>query len=250
MMLLRTPRIKKRPHLPPGRWGAVLSLVIAPWLVACEDSPTDPVDGLVTQESHAALALGVDLPSPAVLGVGIGGLDEAVITWQTSWELEADEGVAVRDPLYLPFARAFATELDEDDLESLRSQLDQGLRWVRSLSARRLPEHIATQIASAVALGVSAQEALAAGDRIGALEGLLRGADAVRMTSLPAVARALVAEAETLLGRVSAGHPYTDQDLERVRRLVRGGRQALAEGDWARAIRRAYYATGILEGND
>jgi hypothetical protein len=225
-------------------------LLLSPWLVACEDSPTDPMDGLVTEESHAALVLGVDLPSPAILAGSLGGLDEAVTAWQASWELEADEGVLVRDPLYVPFAQALAAELDEDDLESLKSRLDQGLQWVRSLSARRLPQHISAQVASAVAQGASAREALASGDRIGAVEGILRGADAIRMTSLPAVARALVAEAETLLGRVSAGHPYTDQDLERVRRLVRGGRQALAEGDWARATRRAYYATGILEGND
>ncbi len=250
MMLLRTPRTTDRPLLPPGRWALVPILLVTPWLAACEDSPTDPMEGLVAEESHAALALGVELPSPVDLAGSLAGMDQAVAVWQASWELEADEGALARDPLYLPFARALAAQLDEDALESLRSRLDQGLQWTRSLSGRRLPGHISRQVASALTLGASAKQALASGDRIGGVENLLRGADAIRMTSLPAVARALVAEAEALLGRVSPDHPYTDQDLERVRRLVRGGRQALAEGDWARAIRRSYYATGILEGND
>jgi hypothetical protein len=250
MMYSRTPRTMPVPLPAAGRLGVVLVLLLSPWLAACEDAPTDPLTGLVAEESHAALALGVDLPSPVSMAGSLEGIDQEVATWRASWEVETELGMAARDPLYLPLARALAGELQEEDLGPLTSRLDDGLVWARGLPLQGLPDHIAAQITTALALGAAARAALESGDRIRAIERLLRGADALRMTGPPAVAGALVAKAENLLGRVSEDDPYTDQDLERVRRLVRGGRYALEKGDWARAIRRAYYATGILEGND
>ena len=56
----------------------------------------------------------------------------------------------------------------------------------------------------------------------------------------------MVSEVDAGLRRISADETYSEQDLERLSRLVRGGREALSEQDWVRAIRRAYYARGLL----
>jgi len=45
---------------------------------------------------------------------------------------------------------------------------------------------------------------------------------------------------------ISARDSYSEQDLERLDRLLRGGREALSDQDWVRAIRRAYYARGLI----
>ena len=78
----------------------------------------------------------------------------------------------------------------------------------------------------------------------------MRGGDALREVAPEAVARAIQGEVEEAFGRVSDGGPYSEKDMERLTRLVHGARQALGEGSWALAIRRAYYARALLRGND
>ncbi len=81
------------------------------------------------------------------------------------------------------------------------------------------------------------------------MEGLryvLEGSDILREVGPEAVARALVAEVAELHGRLSDSDTYSEQEWERLGRLVTGGRQALEDEDWVRAIRRAYYAKGLL----
>ena len=53
-------------------------------------------------------------------------------------------------------------------------------------------------------------------------------------------------EAEIALGRIRGDDPYPEENLTRARRLTRGARLALAEGDLSRAIRRAFYACQLL----
>ena len=51
---------------------------------------------------------------------------------------------------------------------------------------------------------------------------------------------------QNLFISISDSEPYSEQEQERLGRLVTGGRQALEDEDWIRAIRRAYYAKGLL----
>jgi hypothetical protein len=251
MVLSRTPGTLSVPLLPDGLRGTAACLLCGLLLAACEDSPTDPVQGLVAEESYAALALGVDLPNPTTWEKDLDGEGAmAALAWSASWDLGVEPGAAARERVYGPLARALAEELDDESLELQLALLEQGLRWTRTLNIQRLPDHIAAGIEAAAVRRSSAREALDVGDRVGGLESLLRSADALRLTSPRVIAQALVMEAEDRFGRVSDGHPYTQQDLERMGRLVRGGRQALDEREWGRAIRRAYYAMGILEGRD
>jgi hypothetical protein len=48
------------------------------------------------------------------------------------------------------------------------------------------------------------------------------------------------------LRRTEGSDAYTEQELSRIRRLTGGAREALEEGDYPRAIRRAYYACRLL----
>ncbi len=74
----------------------------------------------------------------------------------------------------------------------------------------------------------------------------MQSADLLREASPQVVATSLVVEAEIALGRIPTDDPYPDENLTRARRLTRGARLALAEGDLPRAIRRAFYACQLL----
>ena len=78
---------------------------------------------------------------------------------------------------------------------------------------------------------------------------LLQGADALREVGPEAVARTAVAECEARLRRIPEDAPYSETELDRIRHLVTGSRQALESEEWGLAIRRAYYAESLLAGN-
>jgi len=61
-----------------------------------------------------------------------------------------------------------------------------------------------------------------------------------------AVARTMVSEVNTERGSISVDDAYSEQDLERLDRLLQGGSEALSQQDWVRAIRRAFYARGLM----
>lgn len=237
-----------RPARPSGsprplRARPALAFLAVAMLAACGDSPTDPMAGLVAGDTGlAALALELPLPAPVEDG-------RAEAAWRDSWTRPVLEGRAARDDLYRTLARARAFQADDAELAEAVGFLRTGVRRASSLDLDVLPAFLAAGVAEARARLRSADRAALAGDATRAWEDLLRGADALREIGPEAVARTAVARADEAYRRIQADAPYTEKERERIRRLVWGGRQALEEGDWAGAIRRAYYAEGLLAGN-
>jgi hypothetical protein len=220
---------------------------------ACQDALTDPMVGVVAGESEGALALGVSLPDPAHLtpeqGLSIDGT-RALDAWRSSWSTAPEAGHSAREAIYGPLARALAPTLDAGRVEEALSRLSDGLGYARSIASDDLPPRISEGVGEAAAFRAAAAAAWDGGDTVGAVEAILRGGDALREVGPEAVARALQREVEASFGRVSEGGTYSEKDLERLTRLVHGGREALAEGSWVLAIRRAYYARALMQGHD
>lgn len=227
-------------------------LLVFVGVAGCRDAPTDPMVGLVAEDTYAAMALGVSFPDPAVWagehalhGEGARALER----WQRSWDLPADAGRSERTVVYAALAEGLADVLTVEELGVEVAVLDDAVLRAGSVAGSTLPAHLALGIERAVEAAKDAREAYGAGDRVRTLVHLMEGGDALREVGPEAVARALQVEVEDRLRRVLAPHPYSGEDLERVRRLVQGGRQAVEAGDWGLAIRRAFYARGLLDGN-
>lgn len=205
---------------------------------------------MVVEEAGGALALGVRLPDPH-LWLADGTPDEtvrAVDDWQRSWDLPLPEARRLRAAAYPLLAKGLVGGLSVDGMAIETAALGEGVRRAEVLNLVGLPPHVALGLAEARARQQDAEQALQQGRTEALLEALVRGGDALREVGPEAVARDLVFEAESRLGRITADDPYSKQDLERLRRLIVGGRQALDDRDWVLAIRRAYYAVGVLDG--
>jgi hypothetical protein len=239
------------PALRAATRAGVCALLVA--VVACDDAPTDPLVGVVAQESEAALALGVSFPEPGGW-IGDGTLGpigtQALQRWSASWSADPAEGRAAREAAYAPLAVALASVTPTGQVDDELALLSEGVRRARALVTDDLPPRLADGISAAASFRSAAIVAWEHGDEVGAIERILRGSDALREVGPEAVARALQGEVEASYRRVLEGGPYPDKDLERLHRLVTGGREALAEGSWVLAIRRAYYARALMRGND
>ena len=239
----------------PGRVparGFLAFLAAGALMAGCRDAPTDPMVGLVAEEAYAALALGVSFPDPSAWApedVRTAEGADAIEAWRGSWDLPAEEGRKAREGAYQALNRQISTTVDAKRVEEELTKLSEAVLRARTLEIDAVPPHIASGLTRALSQSTAAREAMTRGDLAGALDGLVRGGDALREVGPEAVARALQSEVEGRLGRVSDVDPYSEEDLERLQRLVRGGRQAVEEGDWGLAIRRAFYAKGILDGN-
>ena len=245
-MRLYSPAIPRVPRL-----DALLPLAfLLAALVACEEAATDPLARLVAEETAGALALGVDLPHPGSWTVpddASSASADAVVRWSSSWDLPVEQGRAVRGLTYEALATLFVPELGRGGIGEQLDRLSEGVRRASELSEVELPERIRVRLSEASTAQVLAREALRVENLQEAMVQLLGGADALREVGPEAVARTMVSEVNAERGRISAEDAYSQQDLERMDRLLRGGREALTEQDWVRAIRRAFYARGLME---
>ena len=141
----------------------------------------------------------------------------------------------------------FVPELGRGGIGEQLDRLSEGVRHALELPESQLPERILTRLSEASNAQVLAREALRAENLQVAMVQLLKGADALREVGPEAVARTMVSEVNAERGRISADDAYSEQDLERLDRLLQGGREALTEQDWVRAIRRAFYARGLMQ---
>ena len=218
-------------------------------LAACEDATTDPLARLVAQETAGALALGVDLPHPGSWTVpddASPASADAVVRWSSSWDLPGDEGREVRSLTYEALATLFVPEFGRGGIGEQLDRLSEGVRRALELSEIELPERIRIRLAEASLEQVLAREARRTENLQAAMAHLLEGADALREVGPEAVARTMVSEVNEERRSISVDAPYSEQDLERLDRLLQGGSEALSQQDWVRAIRRAFYARGLM----
>ena len=226
-----------------GAWACVFLMA------ACQDAPTDPVARIVTPETAVSVALGVVLPEPELwLGEyqGNPSLLDVVARWRVSWDVPAVEGRLAREQLRPQMARGLAPILGPGRVKEEEVRLAEGIARAKELPEDDLGPEIVIRLGDASVAHAKAARAIRAGDPVQGLLHVMEGSDILREVGPEAVARALVAEVAELHGRLSDSDAYSQQDQERLGRLVIGGRQALDDEDWVRAIRRAYYAKGLL----
>ena len=228
-----------------GIAGVCLGILL---LGGCRDAPTDPLSGLVAAETGLA-ALALELPLPAPELDGSDGAPEVVERWLASWEAPLLEGRSLRAELYPELGDRMTAARSRDELLDELGLLGAGVRRAEELDAAAIPEFVWAGVERAREAHDRARTAVAGGDEPSGWAGLLRGADALREVGPEAVARGAVYRVEERLRRISDDASYSEQSRERIRHLVRGSRHALDDGAWGLAIRRAYYAQGLLDGN-
>jgi hypothetical protein len=235
-----------RPPAAPRLAAACVVLLVA--LGACRDAPTDPMVGLVAEEAGGALAMGMRLPDPSLWSPSgaEGEAGRALEVWRSSWQLPLPEARRLRTLAYPALVRGLVDVVPREVLTQEAADLGEGVRRALHLDVAKLPPHVAAGLLEASTQHAAASAALEQGNMEALLDALVRGGDALREVGPEAVARDLVSRVEEMFGRISPDDPYSEQGLERLRRLIQGGRQAVDEGDWVLAIRRAYYANGLL----
>ncbi len=240
----------------PRRFACLLALALL--VPACADAPRDPVALLVAPEARAALEVGSTLPSlPELIrrntpGAPTGDLARAETLWrEAAGAVDGVQAAELREAAYALAAPALAAAMDSTSLAGTQARLE---RWIALAGgALRHAEFrdLSTALHEASGDLAAARGAEARGDRVEEVAMTLRAADRLSETTPQAVAARLAAEDEAALGTLrQAGGAPSDEEarrrLERIDRLVRGAREALAAGRYEVAIRRAYYARQLL----
>lgn len=236
-------------------WTLALSALAG----ACGDAPHDPVALLVAPEARAALEVGSTLPSlPDMLrrsmpptAVSMDLLQGEALWREAAATADAQAAGALRENAYALVAPALAASMDSATLATTQARLE---RWIvlagGALRHADLPDLSAAMDAAEGDLA-EARGAEARHDRTAAVVATLRASDRLGETTPQAVAARLTVQDEAALDglRHVAGRPSGEEArrrLERIDRLVRGAREALAAGRYELAIRRAYYARQLL----
>jgi hypothetical protein len=203
----------------------------------------------VASEAHGAVLVSPGLPSiPELLSreETAGGGGSEALDWMESWDLGAREGRMMRARLYSPVAGQLYPLLGDKGVAELLSQTEASVRAAESAGALLISQEIHDALENAWRFYDWAKHALSEGDGQRALERTLRSGDALREVGPKQVARALMDRADEALRRTEDLPTYSEEELTRIRRLTNGAREALGEGDYPRAIRRAYYACQLL----
>ncbi len=228
--------------------GALCFLCTFP-LSACQDRAGDPLALAVAPETHGALLLSQALPSVPILlsEAGLAPEDSAEVeAWWESWKMVGGEGERVRSRIYPSAAQRLFPALGEAGLRVLLGRNQENLRAVEHAGLLGESEAIRSALAEARALHDRADGAIREGDPVAALALALQSVDALWAVSPPQVASSLLEEANRSLRRNTEVGAYSEEQLNRIRRLTRGAEEAMQAGDYPRAIRRAYYACQLL----
>ncbi len=227
--------------------AGALSLLGAFPLAGCQDLE-EPLALAVAPETHGALLLSQELPSIPLLlsGTEKGEESAEVEAWWDSWRMEEEDGERVRSRIYLAAAQRLLPAMGREGVRNLLARNGENLRAVEADGLLTTSPAVQDALSRATALHHQAEAALRAGNAQGALALALRSVDAQWAVSPPRVAASLLEQAEESLGRNAPGDSYSEEVLARIRRLTRGAREALDQGDYPRAIRRAYYACQLL----
>jgi hypothetical protein len=218
-------------------------------LSSCADAESHPLALAVASETHGAVLLGEDLPTvPNLISTALAGYDEVAISeaWWDSWQLEEARGIEARHQLYPLVAHLLTSELSDAEIEGLLSRVESNIAAVNGVAIYLDPGTIGPSLLQARQLHEEAANVLARGNTSAALELILETADALWSMSPQRVAMGLIEKASLAFGRKLDPASYSEEELIRIRRLIYGATEALEDGDYPRAIRRAYYACQLL----
>jgi len=216
---------------------------------ACQDSADHPMAMTVAPETHGALAFSQQLPSvPELLareGLAPAEVPEAR-AWERSWTMDEAQGAELRDRLYPSVARLLFLHLGAEGVDELMAKNQEALQATEASGVSMASEVVGTALERARRRHEEAVWALEEDRGEEALVHVLRTGDALRAVAPRQVAATLVARASEAFRRNQGDGSYSEEELARLRRLTAGARKALEDGDYPRAIRRAYYACQIL----
>jgi hypothetical protein len=217
-------------------------------LSACQDTDQGSITA-VASETPGAVALSSGLPTVPELveaqGIEMEGQAE-VSAWWDSWRLPDSDGALIREGLYPTLSARLFPLLTRKGVAELLIQNEESLRTAKGVGVVLENAEIELALESALRLHSMAWTALEDGDGEGALGLALHSADALRAVSSQQVASELLSRAQESLRRNDESLTYSLEELTRIRRLTNGAKEALADGDYPRAIRRAYYACQLL----
>lgn len=236
----------------------VTAMALALMVGACADAPRDPVAVLVAPEARAALEVGSTLPTlPDLIrkntpgGVSTGDLARAEALWRAGEQASGAEAGELRREADSLAAAPLAAAMDSASLAEAQERLESWISLAGGALGRGQFPELTAALGEAGEFLAGARGANARGERTASVALTLLAADRLAETTPRAVADRLTGGDEVSLAALRGlpGVP-SDQEsrlrLERIERLVRGAREALAGGRYEVAIRRAYYARELL----
>ena len=249
------PRVMEPVPIPPAissglrtfMWCVIYTLSVS----GCMDTEANPLDVAVpvAPETHGALLFSDEISTvPSLLldhGLAHEGVAEAEAWWD-SWDLGDSEGAALRSQIYPSAAQRLFPVMGMAGVQDVLDRNTSGLAAIGAMGAIVDTEAISHALDRARGLHSDAWRALGRGEGESALVLALRTADALWEVSPQQVATDLIDRATNALGRNPQPASYSVEELIRIRRLMYGASEALDEGDYPRAIRRAYYACQLL----
>jgi hypothetical protein len=227
--------------------------MLLPLLAACGDLDPLPQVEAGFDDPVPTVRFGDGLPSLASLARhwDAGRPLEAVVeAWRDSWALPPSQGERIRNEAVRAAAPLLLANLEPELAEGALAGVEEALNGVQRTFDGRPPRELSGSLSAAAAEGDRAREARDRGDLEGTLVHALLAADHLRATTPEALARILVREAEDELGRFPGAPSYSRLSRERAERLLRGAREALADDQPTLALRRAWYALGLLRSGE
>ncbi len=235
-------------RLPGMGWCVAATLLVS----ACSDADGGSLALPVAVETQGAILFSEDFPTLPTLLLGHGLAEEGALeteSWSSSWDLDEDEGAELRSRIRPLAARRLLPALGPAGVQELLGRIGLSMLSVEALTSYLDSRPVEEALESARAFHLGALRASEVGQWEEALTLALGTTDALWQVTPRQVAKSLIRQAETTLGRKQGIHAYSQEELTRIRRLMYGASEALEAGDYPGAIRRAYYACQLLGAN-
>lgn len=233
-----------------GAAAAAFLLLPAGLLTGCGDLEPIPRIEVETEEPVPSLRFADRLPSLASVSRRWAPdmpLDDVLSRWEASWRAHGDEAALARQEAVRAASGPLVLALPDGEVDRVVTAVADALDDVqRALGGSPSPEALEGVLSAAAEASVRSRRALGSGDLADALSGALIAADHLRSASPASLGLAMVREAEAELRMNSVSRSYSEVTKLRVERLLAGAREALDNGDDAIALRRAWYALGLV----
>lgn len=228
--------------------GTVLALVVL--AAGCGDLDLDPPAELDADAPVAAMRFSEDLPTlPGLVDrwADERGLDPIVEQWTRSWEVQGVQGERQRLEAIHSAVPFLLDAMSDQAVDETLDKVERAVEGVEDALADSLPKGLSGPLERAGREAARTRRARDAGNWEHALAGALLTADHLRSTTPEALAEAMIARGDEALRRISDDRTYPLVTRRRGERLLIGAREALSNGDASLALRRAWYATGLLD---
>ena len=227
----------------------VLCVISTLSVSACTDADIHPLGMAGPPETHGSVSFAEGFSTVPQLLTEHGLAQEGAIeaeAWWDSWTMAGPEGPQLRSKIYPSAAQRLYPVLGLAGVQDVLDRNSVAVSAVQAVGDLIGSEAVSQALGRARGLHSDSWRALGRGEGEAALRLALRTADALWEVSPQQVAADLIDQAQDALGRKPGSGSYSQEELIRIRRLLYGASEALDQGDYPRAIRRAYYALQLL----